>query len=122
LKIFGRDPVLWLALVAGIVQFISAFAFPISVSAQGVIAAFSVAIVGVIQAVVVRDGSTVPAVTGLFKAGIALGLAFGLKLAPEQQAEIMFMVQAVLSLLMRSQVTAPVNSSGGVVAKPAVTV
>lgn len=122
MKIFGRDPVLWLALVAGIVQFISAFAFPISVSAQGVIAAFSVAIVGVIQAVVVRDGSTVPAVTGLFKAGIALGLAFGLKLAPEQQAEIMFMVQAVLSLLMRSQVTAPVNSSGGVVAKPAVTV
>jgi hypothetical protein len=122
LKIFGRDPVLWLALVAAVVQFASAFFFPISVDTQGVISAFAVAIVGVIQAVVVRDGSAVPAITGLFKAGIALSLAFGLKLAPEQQVEIMLMVQAVLSLLVRTQVTAPVNSSGGTVAKPAVTV
>lgn len=117
MKIFGRDPVLWLALVAGVVQFVSAFLTPISIETQGVIAAFALAIVGVIQAVVVRDGSAVPAVTGLFKAAIALGLAFGLKLSPEQQAEIMFMVQAVLSLLVRPAVTAPIDARGQVVPK-----
>jgi hypothetical protein len=117
MKIFGRDPVLWLGLVAAIVQFVSAFLTPISVETQGLIAAFSLAIVGVIQAIVVRDGSAVPAVTGLFKAGIALGLAFGLKWSPEQQAEVMFMVQAVLGLLVRPQVTAPIDARGQVVPK-----
>jgi hypothetical protein len=117
MKIFGRDPVLWLGLVAAIVQFVSAFLTPISIETQGLIAAFSLAIVGVIQAIVVRDGSAVPAVTGLFKAGIALGLAFGLKWTPEQQAEVMFMVQAVLGLLVRPQVVAPIDARGQVVPK-----
>lgn len=115
MKIFGRDPVLWLGLVAAIVQFVSAFLTPISIETQGLIAAFSLAIVGVIQAIVVRDGSAVAAVTGLFKAGIALGLAFGLKWTPEQQAEVMFAVQAVLGLLVRPQVTAPIDARGQVV-------
>lgn len=119
MKVFGRDPVLWLGLLAAIVQFVSAFFFPISIETQGLIAAFAVAIVGVVQAVVVRDGSAVPAVTGFFKAGIALGLAFGLKWTPEQQAEVMFVVQSVLALLVRPQVTAPIDAQGQVVPKVA---
>lgn len=115
MKIFGRDPVLWLGLLAAFVQFVSAFIVPVSIETQGIIAAFALAAVGVIQAVVVRDGSAVPAVTGLFKAGIALGLAFGLRWSPEQQAEVMFMVQAVLSLLVREQVVAPIDARGQVV-------
>lgn len=117
MKIFGREPVLWLGLLAALVQFVSAFLFPISIETQGLIAAFSVAVVGVIQGVVVRDGSAVPAVTGLFKAGIALGLAFGLKWSPEQQVEVMLIVQSALALLVRPQVTAPIDARGQVVPK-----
>lgn len=117
MKLFGRDPVLWLSLLAAVVQFFSAFIVHVSMETQGVIAAFAVAIVGVIQAVVVRDGSAVPAITGLFKAGIALGLAFGLKWSPEQQMEVMLMVQAVLALMVRPQVIAPIDARGNAVPK-----
>lgn len=111
-KILGRDPVLWLAAVAAAVQFISAFFTPVDIETQGIIAAATLAAVGFIQAVIVRDGSAVPALIGLFKAAVAVGVAFGMSWSPEQQAMVMLFVQAVLSLMVRREVTAPVNAAG----------
>lgn len=112
MKIFGRDPVLWTGAIAAAVQFISAFLLPISVEAQGAIGAASVALFGFIGAAMLHDGTWAAALIAVLKAFIAVGLAFGLAWSPEQQALAMFLVQSVLSLIVREQVQAPVTATG----------
>lgn len=111
-RIFGRDPVIWTTLVAAVVQFVSAFLIQVPSAAQGAIGAVAVALFGFIGAWKLHDGSWAQVGTVLLKALIALGLAFGLKWTADQQAEAMFLVQAVLALLVRQQVTAPVTALG----------
>lgn len=111
-KVFGRDPMVWTAAAAAIVQFISAFFLPLSVDQQGVIAAVAIALFGFFGAATLHDGTWAAAGLSVLKALIALGLAFGLSWAPEQQATVMITVQALLTLALRRQVTAPVDASG----------
>lgn len=115
MKILGRDPIVWSTAVAAVVQFISAFIVHVSAEAQGSIAAVAIAVLGFIAAASLHDGTWAQAGMTVIKALIALGLAFGLKWTPEQQAEVMFLVQATLSFLVRDQVTAPVTASGQVI-------
>lgn len=112
MKIFGRDPLAWTTAIAALVQFLCAFVLHVSAEQEGVIAGVALAVFGVIGAIALHDGTWAAALMALVKAGIAVGLAFGLHWAPEQQATIMFAVQAVLTLLVRTQVTAPVNAMG----------
>lgn len=111
-KVFGRDPILWTTAAAAVVQAFSAFILPVSIEAQGAIAGFTLALLGLMGAAALHDGTWAAALVALLKAGIAVGLAFGLSWSPEQQAEAMFFIQAVLSLLVRQQVVAPVDASG----------
>lgn len=99
-----RDPVVSLNLVAATVMMVSAFFFPLSVDQQGVINALALAVVGVLAAFRTSDGQ-LPALLGGFKALMALGLAFGLHLAPEQQAVALTFVAAVTALWIRPQVS-----------------
>jgi hypothetical protein len=55
-KIFGREPALWLALVAVGVKCLAAFGLDVSTDQQAVINAGAAAIVGVVVAVMVHDG------------------------------------------------------------------
>lgn len=112
MKIFGRDPLIWTTAIAALVQLLCAFVLHVSADQEGVIAAVALAVFGVIGAIALHDGTWAAALIALFKAAIALGLAFGLHWAPEQQATIMFAVQAVLTLIVRNQVTAPVTATG----------
>lgn len=111
-KVFGRDPLAWTTAISALVAFLCAFVFHVTVDQQGVISAVALAVFGVIGAVALHDGTWAAALISLVKAGIALGLAFGLHWAPEQQATVLFAVQAVLHLLLREQVTAPVDAAG----------
>jgi hypothetical protein len=110
--IFGREPAAWLALVAALVQGISAFFFPLTVDQQGVINALAVAAVGLITAVIVKSDNVLPAITGVGKALLALGLAFGLNWSPDAQSAAMILVTAVAAFAIRDRVTAPVNAQG----------
>jgi hypothetical protein len=112
MKVFGRDPLAWTTAIAALVQFLCAFVFHVSTEQEGVIAALALAVFGIIGAVALHDGTWAAALIAMVKAGIAVGLAFGLHWAPEQQATIMFAVQAVLTLIVRNQVIAPVNAAG----------
>lgn len=112
MKIFGRDPILWTTAIAAFVQFLTAYVFHLDVTAQGAAAAASIALFGIIGAVMLHDGTWAAATTTVIKTLIALGLALGLKLSPDLQSEIMLMVQGVLALLVRQQVTAPVAADG----------
>lgn len=111
-KVFGRDPIVWTTAIAAAVQFVCAFLIHVTPEQEGVIAGVALAVFGLIGAAALHDGTWAAALIALVKAGIAVGLAFGLHWAPEQQATIMFAVQAVLALVVRNQVVAPVTAAG----------
>lgn len=109
-KIFGREPALWLALVAAGVSLLSAFVVNVSTDQQAVINAVAVAVVGVITAVVARDGVSA-AVLGLVQAAVALAVGFGLHLSGNEQAIAMSFAAAVVGMFVRTQVAAPVTAA-----------
>lgn len=108
MKIFGREPVLWLALIAGAIQLFSAFIFELSMAQQGVLNAVAVGVVGLLTAVAVAQDKIAPALLGLVQALLATALAFGWELSSQDQSTIMVFATAVIGMFLRTQVTAPV--------------
>jgi hypothetical protein len=105
----SREPaLLWIGLVAPVVQALAAFVFAANPEVQGAINAAAVAIAGAITAFLVRADNLVPAITGALQAVIALVLAFGVDWSSEQQASLMVALGAVAAFLVRDRVTAPV--------------
>lgn len=112
-KFFGREPALWLALLAVIVKLSTAFGLDLTSGQQAVINAAAAALVGVLVAVSVHDGVGA-AVLGLVQAGIALAIGFGLHWTPDQQATVMSFAAAIVAMWTRTQVIAKAPA----VAKP----
>lgn len=109
MRVLGREPAYWLALAAGLIAFVSASVFPLSVDQQGLLNAVVTAVFGVITAWTLKGERLVAAIVGFFKAVIAASLAFGLVLAPEVQSTAMVVVELVLTgILVRPNVIAPV--------------
>lgn len=108
--IFGREPVLWLTLVAVAVKFVSAFWVNVSTDQQAVINAAAAALVGLLIALSVHDGVGA-AVLGLVQAGVALAIGFGLHWSPDQQAIVMSAAAALIGMFTRTQVTAKVTAA-----------
>lgn len=108
MKVFGRDPALWLAFVAGLVQLVSAFFLPLSDAQQGVLNAVAVAGLGLITAWAVARDKLVPAIMGAVQALLSLAVTFGAGLSGEQQFVIMSFVAATVGMFVRTQVTAKV--------------
>lgn len=109
-KIIGREPALWLALVAVAVQLATAFGLNLGHGQQASINAAAVAIVGVITAFATRDGISA-AVLGLVQAGIALAVGFGLHWSPDQQSTVLALVAALVAMFVRTQATAKVTAA-----------
>jgi len=110
--VFGREPAYWLALASGLIAFVSASVASLSTDQQGVLNAAVAAVFGVITAGFLAGEKSVAAIVGLFKALIAVGLAFGLALSPEVQSSAMVVVELVLTgVLVRPNVAAPVKSN-----------
>lgn len=114
MKIFGREPALWLALVAVAVKLSTAFGLDLSDGQQAVVNAIAAALVGLIVAVMVHDGVGA-AVIGFVQAAVALAVGFGLHWSPDQQAVVLSFASALVAMWTRTQVTAPVPP----VSKPA---
>jgi len=107
LTIFGREPALWLGLLAAALKLATAFGLDLSIDQQSLINAAAAAIIGVAIALLTRDG--IPAaILGGAQALLALGLGIGLHVSGDQQAVIMSFVAVVISMFVRTQVTAPV--------------
>lgn len=107
LTIFGREPALWLGLLAAALKLATAFGLDLTADQQSVINAAAAAIIGVAVALLTRDG--IPAaILGTAQALLALGLGFGLHVSGDQQAVIMSFVAVAISMFIRTQVTAPV--------------
>jgi hypothetical protein len=106
-----REPALILALVASAIQMVSAFLFDLTVDQQATLNAVAVAAAGLVTAIMVKSDQLAPFVLGLLQAALAVGLAFGLYLSPENQSVIMTFAAAVVAMFVRTQVQAPVSAA-----------
>lgn len=105
-KLFGREPAMWLALVAVIVKFVSAFWIHTTVDQQSVINAAAAAVVGLLVAWSVHDGVGA-ALLGLVQAAVALAVGLGLHWSADRQALVLSLATAIVAMWTRTQVVAP---------------
>ncbi|GHH57686.1 hypothetical protein [Lentzea cavernae] len=109
--VLGREPAYWLALISGLVAFVSSAVFPLTTEQQGVVNACAAALFGLITIGFLDKERSVAAIVGFFKALIAVGLAFGLSLSPEVQSTAMVVVELVLTgVLVRPNVEPKVKA------------
>ncbi|MFD3523867.1 hypothetical protein [Streptomyces sp. NPDC058653] len=110
MKILGREPVYLLGFIAAALQALSAFGVDISDGTQTAINAVSAAAVGIITAIVLKNGALAAAIVQFAQAGMALGVGLGLDWSADHQSRVMAAVAAFVTLWLREKVTAPVSS------------
>lgn len=103
---WGREPVLFLALISVAVQAASAFWWSVSDTQMTVINACAAGVIGLIIAIVAHDSLSAP-ILGATQAVVALAVGFGLNWSVEQQAVVMALAAAAVALFVRQQVVAP---------------
>lgn len=107
---WGREPALWLGFIAAAVQSLTAFGISVSPGVQTAVNAIATAIVGIISAIVLKNGALGAALMQFATAGMALIVGLGLDWNTERQGWVMALVAAGIALFTRTQVTAPVPS------------
>jgi hypothetical protein len=116
LKIFGREPTLWLAVISSLIVLAGTFGLHWLSGAQaGLLVAAINAGFGAINAYAVRPISPA-AFTYAIGAIVALAASYGLNVTNEQLATINGVVVPVLALLTRGQVSpedTPVSTATG---------
>ncbi|MDX3582549.1 hypothetical protein [Streptomyces europaeiscabiei] len=111
MRIFGREPVALLALIAVALKLGSAYGWDVSPELQTAIMVALSCVVAVVEAVVLKTGAAFAAIVNLGHAGIALLLGLGLAMSAEQQALWMLLIEGAVALVVvRPQVTAPITS------------
>ncbi|MFD6968393.1 hypothetical protein [Streptomyces sp. NPDC059949] len=108
MRIFGREPVYILAVIAVALKLGSAYGLDVNETQQTLINTALACLVAVISAVVLKKGAAGAAILQFAQAGLALFVGFGLDLSATEQAGWMALVSAVLAVVEHGQVTAPV--------------
>ncbi|MFC5744847.1 hypothetical protein [Actinomadura rugatobispora] len=116
-KFLGRDPAIWLGLVAIAVQFLVAWGVDLNEEHQALINAAATAAMGLLVALSVARDQIVAAAAGLLTAVLQLGVSFGWDLSQERIATAGALLTALLAAWLRTQVTAPVAPDGSRVRK-----
>jgi hypothetical protein len=109
MKIFGREPVTVLAVIAIALKLGAAYGLDVSAELQAAIMAVLFCIVAVAEAFILKTGAAFAALVNLAQAGIALFLAFGVEMTATEQVLWMSAIEGALALIVvRPQVTAPI--------------
>ncbi|WP_327413242.1 hypothetical protein [Streptomyces sp. NBC_01233] len=109
MKIFGREPVYILAVIAVALKLAAAYGLDVSDTQQTLINTVLACAVALASAVVLRTGAAGAAVLQLAQAALALFAGFGLDMSATEQAGWMSLVSAVLAVVSHGQVEAPVS-------------
>lgn len=117
MRIFGREPAVWLGLVAVAVQAAVAWGIHLTETQQANINAAATLLMGLAIAIVAARDQIVPAAAGALGGVLQLLVAFGADLSQEKIATAGAVVTAVLAFWLRTQVTAPVAENGATVSK-----
>lgn len=112
MKWFGREPVYLLGFIAALLQALSAFGVDISDGTQTAINAVSAAAVGLISAIVLKNGALAAAIVQLAQTVMALCVGLGLDWSADDQSKVMAAIGALVTLWLREKVTAPVPEVG----------
>lgn len=107
-RIWGREPAMWAALAAALVQG-AGLALHWNSDQMGAINAVVAVVLGLVVAISVRDGISAVAL-GLVQAVMNLVLAFGLNVDTATQAAVMGLAAAIVGMFVRTQVTAKTPS------------
>lgn len=105
--VLGREPAVWAAIVAVVVQFVSAFVVDVDADVQTGVNVAAAALLGLLVAWKVHDGQ-IAALIGFAQAALALGMNLGLDWSADKQAASMAFITVVAQAFVRTQVTAPV--------------
>lgn len=117
---WGRNPAYWAQGLAQVVTLLVAFGLPLTAGQVGGLDAFFVAVAAVITAVAVKSDKLVPIMVGAIQAGLALAVGFGVAWSDSQVALVVGVISMILTgLLVRPEVTAPVDITGTTVVGPA---
>jgi hypothetical protein len=111
-RIFGREPAVWLAVAAAALKLVGAFWAGFTPEQQSWCNAVLAAAMGLAVAIIAHDG-IVAAVLGLAQALLSLAVGYGLDWTADQQAVVMAFVTMVAGAFNRTQVTAPVPPKPG---------
>ncbi|WP_406078773.1 hypothetical protein OG337_29165 [[Kitasatospora] papulosa] len=111
MRIFGREPVVILGAIAVLLKLLAGYGIQVSETQQTLINTFLACAVAVASAVVLKNGALYAALLQLASAGLALFVGFGLDMTTEQQAGWMAFVSAVLVVIERPTVEAPVPTT-----------
>jgi hypothetical protein len=109
MKIFGREPVLILAVISIALKLGAAYGLDVSETQQTLINTVLSCAVAVASAWILRNGAVGAAIMQFASALLALFVGFGLDMSSEAQAGWMSLVAAVLAVVERPQVTPPVT-------------
>lgn len=119
MRIFGREPTLWLQAIAAVLGLAVTFGLDgLSAEQAALWVAALTALVAAVNAALVRPVAPV-AFTGLVAAVAALAAAYGLDATAEQVGMVQAVVVAVLALLTRAQVEPKTETLAGLYRPPA---
>lgn len=107
MKIFGREPAVFFAMIGSVLYAVSLF-FNLSPDAQGWVNAVIVALAGFATAAFVSVDAALPALVGLLKAVFALVIGLKIQMPDYTQVAILTLVTAVGAFWVRTQVAAKV--------------
>jgi hypothetical protein len=110
-KIFGREPALWLTLIQTALAVAVGLGLTMTGDQMGLVNAAAAAVLGVVAAFAVRP-FPVPLLMGAIQALLALAVGFGLHLDGTQVGLLNAAAAAVVGFIMRMHVS-PSMSEGG---------
>lgn len=113
--VFGREPAVWLGLIAILIQLFGAFVAPISQTGQDVLNGAVAAGFGLIVAWKVHDG-VIAALGGFATAALIAAVHYGLDWSEGKRTLLVMAITLSAQAFVRQNVTAPVPA--GAVRKP----
>lgn len=109
MKLFGREPAVWVGLIEGALALtVAAGLVNFTADQTALVMAAVVAVFGVVTAYLTSD-TMLGVLVGLTKAVVALVVGFGLTLSPELTASIITFVVVAVGFFQRTQTTPAVT-------------
>lgn len=110
--IFGREPAAIAAVIKALITFVALTLLPLTAGQQSTVNAFAAALLGVVVAWQVAREKAFPLIVGLVEAGVYVALNFGLHFSADKQAALLAVVGAIVALVVRDRVVAPIGPEG----------
>lgn len=105
MKIFGRDPAMWVALIeAALAMALSLNVFGLTHEKIALVVAVVAAVLGIYTAYVTNQ-TMLGVIIGLVKAVIALAVGYGFEFGPDKTAALLAFVTVLVGMYQRTQVS-----------------